>query len=102
MKSIIQLIIAITLVIIGFYPFKNGLNTELLGAGTVLIITLIITFIYDIVKNRKRIKLLFTCSILSLRRKNIRFSMSYLYTIKIEDKYLLVKNSNYGFYQPMR
>lgn len=101
MKSIIQLILAITLVVIGFYPFKNGLSTELLGAGIVIIITLIYTFISDIIKNRKRIKLWVTCGILALRKQNIRFSMSYLYRIKVEGKYLLVKNSNYEFYQPV-
>ncbi len=35
------------------------------------------------------------------RRRKIRFSMSYVYRIRVNDKFLLVKNSKWDFYQPV-
>ena len=100
MKYIIQIFLGICLLLILPLFVGEDLKTELRGSGIVIITTLIIAEgLYDIVKNRKRLRLVIYCSWLSIKGKHIRFSMSYLYRIKINDKYLLVKNSNWNHYQ---
>ena len=64
--------------------------------GLLVLAELIIEFI---ISNRKRLGLIIYCKWLSLKSQKIRFSMSYLYRIKVDDKYLLVKNNNFGHYQ---
>lgn len=59
------------------------------------IIAPIIAFAFDsILKNYKNIKLWISTSTIYCRKK-VRMSMSYIYRIKINDKYLLVKNSKW-------
>lgn len=50
--------------------------------------------------NITNIKLWFQTQIL-YRRASIRFSLSYIFRIRVNDKYLLVKNSKWNFYQPV-
>ncbi|MCT4583110.1 MAG: hypothetical protein N4A35_16990 [Flavobacteriales bacterium] len=95
MKHLITLVVATILILIGL----NIEETKLMWIGFSLIIGTLIPFIYESIQNRKRIKLALHCKYLALKKQNIRFSMSYLYRIKIEDKYLLVKNSNFGHFQ---
>lgn len=100
MKYLLQIVAASIFIIAGQY-FANGeLKPELTGQGLATIITLLVTEIsYDAYKNWKRIKLVLQCFWLSLSGKYIRFSMAYQYRIKVKDKYLLIKNSNWDFYQ---
>lgn len=67
--------------------------------GIIGLATLIELLIEHMIINRKRLSLVIYVYYLTLKGENIRFSMSYLYTIKVDDEYLLVKNSNYGHYQ---
>ncbi|WP_458627198.1 SMODS-associated NUDIX domain-containing protein [Winogradskyella sp. PC D3.3] len=52
-----------------------------------------------VIVNRKRLWLSIFSKYLEIKGERIRFSMSYLYRIKVDDKYLLVKNNNYGQFQ---
>ncbi|KYG74848.1 hypothetical protein EV198_0648 [Roseivirga ehrenbergii] len=61
---------------------------------------LIAWFIDGLLQNIKRFRLWFLTKIWH-RRSLIRFSMSYIYRIRVSDKYLLVKNSKWNFYQPV-
>lgn len=100
MKYVLQLIAAAILIIAGQFMVNGELRPELTGQGLIIVITLLITELgYDVYKNWKRIKLVLFCFWLSLSGQYIRFSMSYQYRIKVRDKYLLVKNSNWNFYQ---
>jgi SMODS-associated NUDIX domain len=100
MKYVLQIIAAIIFIIIGKSFASDELRPEFVGNGLILLLTLIIVELgYDIYKNWKRIKLVTHCFYLSLLGQSIRFSMSYQYRIKIQDKYLLVKNSNWNHYQ---
>lgn len=100
MKYILQIVAAAIFIIAGQYIANGELRPELTGQGLAVIITLLVTEIsYDAYKNWKRIKLVILCFWLSLSGKYIRFSMAYQYRIKVKDKYLLVKNSNWDFYQ---
>ncbi|KAA3597440.1 MAG: hypothetical protein DWQ06_13635 [Calditrichaeota bacterium] len=98
MKYLIQFGLGILLILVGHF-LDPGLKNELMGAGIILGISTIYFLIFEGVENRKRIILLFHCKYLALKDENIRFSMSYLYRIKVNDKYLLVKNSNFGHFQ---
>lgn len=100
MRYIIQIILGIILIVVLPRFFSDELKPELIGSGIVIIVTLIVVeWGYAAYANRKRLLLVIQCCWLSIRGKYIRFSMSYLYRIKVNDKYLLVKNSNWGHYQ---
>lgn len=99
MKYLIPIVLGVLLIIIGFTVSSDELRPEFVGSGIISIISALFILIYELIQNRKRIKLVLHCKYLALKKQNIRFSMSYLYRIKIDDKYLLVKNSNYGHYQ---
>jgi hypothetical protein len=100
MKYILQLIFGAILILIGNSFVGEELRPELIGSGIIIILSLIIVdLLYAIYKNHKRLKLIIRCWILTRKNEYIRFSMAYLYRIKINDKYLLVKNSNWSHYQ---
>lgn len=100
MKYILQIIVGVFFIYIGNHTENKELKPEFVGYGWTLLVFVVVTEIMlDIIKNWKRIKLIIHCKLLSLTGQKIRFSMSYQYRIKLNDKYLLVKNSNYGQYQ---
>jgi hypothetical protein len=100
MKYVLQIVAAVILIIAGQYIVKGELSPNLTAEGLVIIISLLVTEIgYDVYRNWRRCKLVIQCFWLSLSGKYIRFSMAYQYRIRIRDKYLLVKNSNWNFYQ---
>lgn len=101
MTNILKVLIGIILIIIAQTSVLNKtLTPPLTVAGIVLLVNVLIidlgTFIYY---NWNRVNLIVRCKILALKNEYIRFSMSYQYIIKVKDKYLLVKNSNWPFYQ---
>lgn len=99
-RYIFKLSFATLLLFIGVYIVSDNLKPEFIGAGCILFIDiLLIDISYDLYINWKRIKLVLTCKLLAIRKQHIRFSMSYLYRIKVNDKYLLVKSSNFEHYQ---
>ncbi|MFT4801287.1 MAG: hypothetical protein ACI93N_001057 [Flavobacteriaceae bacterium] len=101
LRFILKILVALTLIIIG-YNIDESLRPEFIGGGYILLITILIidgfNFFY---KNRKRLKLTLHSFWISLFGKYIRFSMSYQYVIKVNDKYLLVQNANpnWNWYQ---
>lgn len=98
---ILKIVLATILLIFGFIV-DISLKPEFIGGGIILILT---TFIIDgggfIIGNWGRFIFVFRTKILALRGKYIRFSMSYQYRIKVNDKYLIIKNSNpnWNWYQ---
>lgn len=99
-RKIIQALIAIGFIIIGYTKLEgSNFQKEVIWygiAGLLTLMGLLLEFVYN---NRKRLWMSIFSKYLALRGKKIRFSMSYLYRIKVEDKYLLVKNNNYGHFQ---
>ncbi|TYB73016.1 hypothetical protein ES676_09670 [Bizionia saleffrena] len=99
-RKIIQALIAIGFIIIGYTKLEGAIfQKEVIWygiAGLLTLIGLLLEFIYT---NRKRLRVSIFSKYLALRGKKIRFSMSYLYRIEVEGKYLLVKNNNYGHFQ---
>lgn len=99
-RYLIKFCLGVILIIVGCYFTLDNLQPEIIGAGILLLIDLfILDALYDLVSNRKRILLVLKCKYLSFNNQYIRFSMSYLYRIKVNDKYLLVRSSNFPHYQ---
>lgn len=100
MRYILQLIAAAIFLFISWLIKDPNLRTEFLGNGAAIIISfLVVDMGYDIYTHFGRLKLMYQCWQLARKDEFIRFSMSYQYRIKIKDKYLLVKNSNWNLYQ---
>lgn len=99
-RRIFQVLIAIGVIIFGYTKLSgSNFQKEVIWygiAGLLVLLELVGEYIYN---NRNRLWMSIFSKYLALRGKKIRFSMSYLYRIKIEDKYLLVKNNNYGHFQ---
>jgi hypothetical protein len=99
-RKILQAIIAIIVLFVGYYQFSDSeYQKDLIVYGFVALATLAELLIEYIIINRKRLGLIIYSKWLGLKGHRIRFSMSYLYRIKIDDKYLLVRNNNFGHYQ---
>lgn len=99
-RRIIQSIIAIGFIIYGYSQMSGSeYQKDVVVFGILGLATLFELLIEHLIINRKRLGLLIHVYYLALKGENIRFSMSYLYIIKVNDEYLLVRNSNYGHYQ---
>lgn len=80
-----------TLERIQFWETKFG------QTGIVMCITLLVTFLID---NYGNLRLYFITKLL-YRNKDVRISIAYLYRIKVENSYLLVKSRTRSYYQPV-
>jgi hypothetical protein len=101
---IIALIAIVYLLAIATF-FEDQVQSNFwLTASVALAISVLAPFIAwlidGILTNITNIKLWFQSKIL-YRKAMIRFSLSYIYRIRVNDKYLLVKNSKWDFYQPV-
>lgn len=100
MKYIVQIFCAISLIGLGYYLVPNELRANLVAQGIIALVTLLtVQVAMDIYQNFGRFKLVVQCAWHSLFHRYVRFSMSYQYRIKVKDRYLLVKNSNWDHYQ---
>jgi SMODS-associated NUDIX domain len=87
-----------------FFGIKtnSSLQSEFIASGIIfLLATIIVDGGEHIIFNFGRFIFVLHSKILAIGGKYIRFSMSYQYRIKVNDKYLIVKNSNpnYHWYQ---
>lgn len=99
-KYLLQLITGSVLIIIGL-QIDNEHAPHFTAAGAIMIISLLlIDGIYCAYKNWKDLYFAYQTKI-KYRRERIRLSISYLYRIKVEDHYLLVKNSKGNYFQPV-
>ena len=100
MKYLLQIIAATILIVVGKYFLSDELRPEFVGNGLAMFVLLFtVELMYDAYANKHRLWLVIRCWWLGLWDGHVRFSMSYLYRIKVNDKYLLVKNSNWDHYQ---
>lgn len=97
---IIGLLLIIYLLIIGDDFKDNNFFQNTIAIACSIIAPIIVFFVDSLLSNVKRIKLWYF-SKLRYRNKKIRVSMAYIYRIHINDKYLLVKNTKWDFYQPV-
>lgn len=99
MKYLLSFSTGVIAIIFGYLFSSDELRPEFIGGGYFIIIGAGIALLFEAIVNRERVKFILKCKSLAFNNQNIRFSMSYLYRIKVKNKYLLVKNSNYGHYQ---
>lgn len=97
---IIALLLIIYLLIVGDDFKDNSIIQNTIAIACSIIAPIVVFFVDSFLKNINRVKLWFL-SKLRYRKKKIRVSMSYVYRIHINDKYLLVKNSKWDYYQPV-
>ncbi|GAB4015188.1 hypothetical protein GCM10028808_39880 [Spirosoma migulaei] len=95
-KFSVEVIVSLILIAVGYWGNQPFWESGFSQAGIITLITFIFTFV---VTNFNRLKLSLYLLWLSLFKERVRFSMAYLYVIKVEDKLLLVKNFNFGHYQ---
>lgn len=97
---IIALLLIIYLLIVGDSFKDNSIIQNTIAIACSIIAPIIVYFVDSLLLNIKRVKLWYF-SKLRYRRKEIRVSMSYIYRIHVNDKYLLVKNSKWDYFQPV-
>ncbi len=101
MKHFFKIVVAI--IVYGATEIDGLVSPELIpelkGGAFFLLVYMLMDFLVFSYENWTRLILIIRCSWLAFQKKSIRFSMSYQYVIKINDKYLLVKNSNWDQYQ---
>lgn len=95
---IIGLLIIIYIIIVGDNFKNNTLFQNTIAVACSAIAPILVYFIDQLLTNINRIKLWYLSKI-RYREQKIRVSMSYQYRIHVNDKYLLVKNSTWNFYQ---
>ena len=94
--NVLKYTIPALLIIIGLFD-NDFWHSPFTRAGIISLITLILGWLLD---NYKQLWFLFQTKILYCS-KDIRLSIAYLYRIKVENEYLLVKSRTRGYYQPV-
>lgn len=78
----------------------DAVSNMLLNLSVEIVGGILLFGILQLLQNIKRLKLYFQTQIL-YRKKEIRLSIAYLFRIKIDGKYLLVKSNRRNYYQPV-
>lgn len=99
-QIIFAVLLIIYILIVGDNFKDNTLIQNTIAIACSIIAPILVFFVDSFLSNIKRIKLWYL-SKLRFSKKKIRVSMSYIYRIQINDKYLLVKNSKWNYYQPV-
>ena len=100
MKYVIQLLFCVLLLVLGYAVVPQELRANLIAESIVIASSVIVVgLVGDFYENFGRWKLVAQCRWHALFGRSIRFSMSYQYRIKVKDKYLLVRNSNWDIFQ---
>lgn len=92
----IKFTIPILLIIIGLFD-NDFWHSSFTRAGIISLITLVLGWLID---NYKQLLLIANTQIL-YRNKDFRLSIAYLYRIKVDNEYLLVKSRTRNYYQPV-
>jgi hypothetical protein len=95
---IIGVLVIIYMIIVGDNFRDNNLIQNSIAVACSIIAPILVFFVDQLLINLKRIDLWYLSKI-RYRRQMIRVSMSYQYRIQVNDKYLVVKNSTWNFYQ---
>jgi hypothetical protein len=88
------------MIIVGSNFKDNTFLQNSIAVACSVIAPILVFFVDQLLTNINKIKLWYLSKI-RYRNQKIRVSMSYQYRIRINDIYLLVKNSTWDFYQPV-
>jgi hypothetical protein len=97
MKIGLQIIISIILIFIGYIEKSNLWESGYSQAGIITLLTFVVTFLVE----HHKIFLFYIKTKALYRNKEIRISIAYLYRIKVDNTYLLVKSRTRNYYQPV-
>ncbi len=101
MKYFLQLFAATILILIGKYYYHDGLTPHFIAGGFIIITTLLVVdFGYFAYIHWGRFKFMWQTKIL-YGKTSIRLSISYLFRIQVDGKYLLVKSRTRKYFQPV-
>jgi hypothetical protein len=103
-KKLIITLIVITSILTIIYLTLNNANSIWSALCVGILVNIISGPIYfSIVEGLYNLKdfNLFWKSYIIHRNNDVRFSISYIFRIPVKDKYLLVKNRKYNYYQPV-
>lgn len=79
---------------------NDGLKSNLLGISINILSAAVLFGLLQVLQNINQLWFFFQTRVL-YRSKEIRLSISYLYRIKLDGKYLLVKNRTRNYFQPV-
>ena len=94
--NIIKYTIPTLMIAIGFFD-NDFWHSPFIRAGIISLITLVLGWLID---NYKQLWLIIQTQI-CYHSQDVRLSIAYLYRIKVENEYLLVKSRTRGYYQPV-
>ena len=94
--NVVKYIIPILLISFGFLE-NDFWHSSFTRAGIISLLTLVLGWLSD---NYKQLYLIIQTTIFN-HSKDIRLSIAYLYRIKVDNEYLLVKSRTRGYYQPV-
>lgn len=83
-----------------FSPSESTISNAILSHAIEGVCAVLLFYILMLLQNIKHLRLFFETKI-RYRSKKIRLSFAYLFRIKVGSKYLLIKNSHNGFFQPV-
>lgn len=83
-----------------FSPSESTISNAILSHAIEGVCAVLLFYILILLQNIKQLRLFFETKI-RYRSKKIRLSFAYLFRIKVDNKYLLIKNSHNGFFQPV-
>lgn len=78
----------------------DRLTNRLIEIAISIIASIILVFLLKVVSNINRLWFFLQTEVFH-RNRDIRISIAYLYRIKVNDKYLLVKNRHRNYFQPV-
>lgn len=93
----LQIILSVILIVGGYIEKGNWTESKYSTTGYITLFTFIVTFVYE---NYNRLGFYFQSKVL-LKNTDVRVSISYLYRIKVENEYLLVKSRTRKYFQPV-
>lgn len=101
MKQLLQLITAIIYILLAKYVFSDHIAPHFVAEAIFIFTTYFVVDIgYEIYKNHKQLWFVIQTKIFYYNTE-IRYSLAYVYRIKIDGKYLLVKNRKRDIFQPV-
>lgn len=100
MELIVRILLVVVSVIWLSFIQDTNLKFVVIGLALSLLAEVVRLIVQSVKDSGENFKSIFTASTIH-RNKKIRLSCSYLYKIKIDDHYLLVKNSHRSSFQPV-
>ncbi|MEE3411487.1 MAG: hypothetical protein VZQ47_11395 [Treponema sp.] len=97
-ETIINVILSIVCIVIWIIRAR-GPNADINPCEIIGYLTPIILLILKITRNIKKISAWFWISV--IKKSKLRVSLAYIFEIKVDNKYLLVRNRKTGKYQPV-